>query len=610
MGGGPVSATVGGIFISYRRQETAFPAGWLYDRLRYRFGPDQVFKDVDNIDPGDDFIDKITTAVGSCDVLLALMGREWLTIRDAGGGRRLDDPEDFVRVEIEAALSRGVRVIPLLIDGAVMPRADQLPASLARLVRRQAQELSPSRFDADANRLVVVLERTLAEARAQREAQEQALRESERERAAALERAHREAETQAQEREQAQAREQAQRQAREQAQREAQAQALRESEQERADALERVHRESEVRARLQRESEQQARRDAEARARQEPEARAQTDRESEEKAFTGLPVPAPVEQEVTETPPPGRLSRRRTLIGVAVGTLLVPVLILVGVKVIGSPGGHPASGSTGAASAGSASPTPSPSPTPVTFGVPSVLAHRGGEEVYPPETIPAFGAAAKAGYAVETDVRWTRDGVPVLIHNDDLSDGVTCSGRYSVVHTDWSTLRKWCHPTSKKGQAVYPLAGYQEAIDTIAKYPDAQFFPEVKVDQTSRQVQQYLKALEDADLTARTVVTSFFPEELAKIRAQAQSDQVKIRLMLFQTSRTAMSAVQDKGLWAVAVEKQVVTRSYVAKLHDLGLKVIVWTVNGDKEWASAMATGADAVLTDYPEQFLAWKASR
>ena len=102
--GGPVSATVGGIFISYRRQETAFPAGWLYDRLRYRFGPDQVFKDVDNIDPGDDFIDKITTAVGSCDVLLALMGREWLTITDGAGGRRLDDPEDFVRVEIEAAV--------------------------------------------------------------------------------------------------------------------------------------------------------------------------------------------------------------------------------------------------------------------------------------------------------------------------------------------------------------------------------------------------------------------------------------------------------------------------------------------------------------------------
>src|SRR5919112_742868 len=177
--GGPVSATPGGIFISYRRQEAAFPAGWLYDRLRDRFGPEQVFKDVDNIDPGDDFIDKITTAVGSCDVLLALIGQGWLTITDDTGKRRLDDPDDFVRVEIEAALSRRVRVVPLLIDGATMPRPDQLPKSLASLVRRQAQELSPSRFDADANRLFGVLERTLEEARTQREAEDDARRQSE-----------------------------------------------------------------------------------------------------------------------------------------------------------------------------------------------------------------------------------------------------------------------------------------------------------------------------------------------------------------------------------------------------------------------------------------------
>jgi glycerophosphoryl diester phosphodiesterase len=68
--------------------------------------------------------------------------------------------------------------------------------------------------------------------------------------------------------------------------------------------------------------------------------------------------------------------------------------------------------------------------------------------------------------------------------------------------------------------------------------------------------------------------------------------------------------VQNKGLWAVAVEKSVVTRSYVSKLHDLGLKVVVWTVNGDQEWADATAAGADVVLTDYPKQYLTWKASR
>jgi ABC-type amino acid transport substrate-binding protein len=159
--------TPGRIFISYRRGETAYSAGWLYDRLANRFGDSQVFKDVDSIQLGDDFVEVITSAVGSCDVLLALIGEEWLTITDEHGRRRLDDPEDFVRLEIEAALTRKVRVIPILVDGARMPRTDELPDSLARLVRRQALELSPARFDFDLGRLLKVLDRTLAEVQAQ-----------------------------------------------------------------------------------------------------------------------------------------------------------------------------------------------------------------------------------------------------------------------------------------------------------------------------------------------------------------------------------------------------------------------------------------------------------
>ena len=108
----------GRIFISYRREETAYPAGWLYDRLADRYGGGQVFKDVDSIQLGDDFVEVITRAVGSCDVLLALIGDRWLTITDQDGRRRLDDPDDFVRLEIEAALTRNVRVIPILVDGA------------------------------------------------------------------------------------------------------------------------------------------------------------------------------------------------------------------------------------------------------------------------------------------------------------------------------------------------------------------------------------------------------------------------------------------------------------------------------------------------------------
>jgi hypothetical protein len=168
---GPIPAASGRIFISYRREETAYPAGWLFDRLTYRYGGNQVFKDVDSIELGDDFVEVITRAVGSCDVLLALIGEEWLTTTDEHGRRRLDNPEDFVRLEIEAALARNVRVIPILIDGARMPRADELPASLARLVRRQALELSPARFDFDTGRLLKVLDRTLDEVRtAQQEA--------------------------------------------------------------------------------------------------------------------------------------------------------------------------------------------------------------------------------------------------------------------------------------------------------------------------------------------------------------------------------------------------------------------------------------------------------
>jgi hypothetical protein len=160
--------SLGRVFISYRREETAYPAGWLYDRLVVRYGG-QVFKDVDSIQLGDDFVEVITRAVASCDVLLALIGDEWVTIADAQQRRRLDDPDDFVRLEIEAALTRNVRVIPILVDGAKMPRADDLPPSLAGLVRRQALELSPARFDFDTSRLLKVLDRTLAEVRSEHE---------------------------------------------------------------------------------------------------------------------------------------------------------------------------------------------------------------------------------------------------------------------------------------------------------------------------------------------------------------------------------------------------------------------------------------------------------
>lgn len=165
---GSTSGPSGRIFISYRRQETAYSAGWLYERLAAHFGREQLFKDIDSIAPGDDFAEAIANAVGSCDVLLALIGDQWLTLPDQQGRARLANPDDYVRLEIEAALARDVRVIPILVEGARLPRSDELPASLAGLPRRQALELSPSRFEFDLGKLLRVLDKTLAEGRSKR----------------------------------------------------------------------------------------------------------------------------------------------------------------------------------------------------------------------------------------------------------------------------------------------------------------------------------------------------------------------------------------------------------------------------------------------------------
>jgi Tol biopolymer transport system component len=162
--GEPPTEVQGRIFISYRRDDTAYPAGWLFDRLAERFGEEQIFKDVDSIELGDDFVEVLNEAVGSTHVLLALIGEKWLTVTGEDGRRRLDDPDDFVRLEIEAALRQKVRVIPILVEGAEMPDADEVPSSLKPLVRRQAMELSSSRFTFDTDRLLVVLERILAQA--------------------------------------------------------------------------------------------------------------------------------------------------------------------------------------------------------------------------------------------------------------------------------------------------------------------------------------------------------------------------------------------------------------------------------------------------------------
>jgi formylglycine-generating enzyme required for sulfatase activity len=147
------------MFISYRRDDTGGYSLLLFDRLARVFGRNQIFMDIDSLEPGRDFVEVIQKAVGSCDALLALIGKQWLTIADENGCRRIDMPEDFVRLEIAAALERNIRVIPVLVRGARMPSSDELPEVLRPLARRHAVALSDGRIDYDLQRLVGVLGR-------------------------------------------------------------------------------------------------------------------------------------------------------------------------------------------------------------------------------------------------------------------------------------------------------------------------------------------------------------------------------------------------------------------------------------------------------------------
>jgi hypothetical protein len=147
------------VFISYRRDDTAGHAGRLRDSLCARFGDDHVFMDLE-MAPGIDFVDELDRELGRCEVLLVVIGRAWLSARDSHDRLRLEDPHDFVRREIETALARpDVLVVPVLVQGAVMPSPEQLPELLQPLARRNALDLSDARWSFDIDRLASHLRR-------------------------------------------------------------------------------------------------------------------------------------------------------------------------------------------------------------------------------------------------------------------------------------------------------------------------------------------------------------------------------------------------------------------------------------------------------------------
>ena len=142
------------VFICYRREDSGGYAGRLYDRLSRRFGEKNVFMDVDTIAPGEDFGAVIDNTIKECDVVVAVMGRNWASIPDQDGRPRLNSPTDFVRVELNAALQGHIDIIPTLVAGASVPEACQLPTGLIPLVRKQAIDIREPGFHESVDRLI------------------------------------------------------------------------------------------------------------------------------------------------------------------------------------------------------------------------------------------------------------------------------------------------------------------------------------------------------------------------------------------------------------------------------------------------------------------------
>ena len=153
----------GKIFINYRRDDSIGMAGRLHDRLAHTFGRAKLFMDVDHIPVGTDFVAHLNSQVAECDVILVVLGPNWLGVKDESGRRRLDDPDDFVAIEIAAALTRDIRVIPVLVDGARMPKASELPDSLKPLARRHAVDVRHAHFGHDAEALVARMREALGD---------------------------------------------------------------------------------------------------------------------------------------------------------------------------------------------------------------------------------------------------------------------------------------------------------------------------------------------------------------------------------------------------------------------------------------------------------------
>jgi hypothetical protein len=152
------------IFLCYRREDTQDAAGRLYDRLIDAYGPERVFMDIDSVPLGIDFVEHVTGQIGKCSAVIVMIGKQWHTIKDKKRRRRLDSEDDLVRAEIRAALQQKIPVIPVTVQNAAMPQAEDLPDDIRLLARRNGIELSATHWKTDVQRLIKALEQNVRNA--------------------------------------------------------------------------------------------------------------------------------------------------------------------------------------------------------------------------------------------------------------------------------------------------------------------------------------------------------------------------------------------------------------------------------------------------------------
>ena len=166
----------GKIFINYRHSDEPGFVQALYSYLEQAFRSERLFRDVDNIEPGLDFVRVLEEQVAECDLMISVIGKDWLDARAETGVRLLDDPDDFVRIEIKSALKQGKRVIPVLVGAARLPRSDELPETMKPLTRLHAVRLTHDQFRNDTQILIDAIQRILETAEAARDVQAEAAR--------------------------------------------------------------------------------------------------------------------------------------------------------------------------------------------------------------------------------------------------------------------------------------------------------------------------------------------------------------------------------------------------------------------------------------------------